>query len=153
MRSIAAAVALALAFSLPAAAEGKKYGKGVGTAPEVKLVELAAHPEKYVGKAVRVEGRINDVCPMKGCWMDLVSDDKTQTIRVKVNDGEMVFPVDAKGNIATAEGVFTKVEMTKDQAVAHAKHLAEEKGQTWDPGSADVPTVYYQLKGTGVVIN
>ena len=151
MRSVAAAIALALVFTLPAAAEEKTYGKGVGTAQEVKMSELVAHPDKYVGKKVRVEGTIDDVCPMKGCWMDLASG--ADKVRIKVNDGEMVFPVEAKGSQASAEGIFTKVEMTKDQAVAHAKHLAEEKGQGFDAATAkEVPTVVYQIKGTGAVI-
>ena len=154
MRSvaIAATLALALAVSFPAAAEEKTYGKGVGTAQEVKMSELVAHPDKYVGKKVRVEGTIVDVCPMKGCWMDLASEGNDK-VRIKVNDGEMVFPVEAKGSQASAEGIFTKVEMTKDQAVANAKHLKEEKGEAFDAGSAkDIPTVIYQIKGTGAVI-
>jgi hypothetical protein len=90
---------------------------------------------------------------MKGCWMDLVSDDKEHKIRVKVNDGEMVFPVEAKGSEAIAEGVVTKITMTKDEAVGYAKHLAEEKGQEFDVATAkDIPTVIYQIKGTGAVI-
>jgi len=153
--AFAAACALALAVTMPAVAQedGKIYGKGLTDATEVKLVELVAHPDKYVGKTVRVAGTITDVCPMKGCWMDLTADSKSDTVRIKVDDGVMVFPKEAKGSQAIAEGVFTKVEMTKDQAMAHAKHLADERGDKMDAATAgDVPTVIYQIKGTGVVI-
>ena len=65
----------------------------------------------------------------------------------------MVFPVDAKGKEAVAEGVFTKIEMTPEQARAHAKHLAEEKGLAIDAANVqDAPTVLYQIAGTGAVI-
>ena len=75
MKLLACAAAIAVAASLNIAAdEGKTYGKGVGKAEEVKIAELIAHPDKYVGKAVRVEGVIVDVCTKAGCWMDLATD-------------------------------------------------------------------------------
>jgi len=154
MRLVALAASIAIAASLTVSAdEGKTYGKGVGKAEEVKLANLMEHPEKYVGKTVRVEGTIVDVCPMKGCWMDLAGDGKSDKIRIKVDDGVMVFPVEAKGSHAVAEGVFTKIEMTKEEARALAKHYAEERGAALDANKvADVPTVIYQIKGTGAVI-
>ncbi len=40
------------------------------------------------------------------------------------------------------------------EARAHAKHLAEEKGQALDAASVpDAPTFVYQIAGTGAVIN
>ena len=45
------------------------------------------------------------------------------------------------------------MEIAKDQAQEHAKHLAEEKGEKFDPeNTKDLPTVIYQIKGTGAVI-
>jgi cytochrome c-type biogenesis protein CcmE len=158
MRRFAAAAAtvcvLVAAVSVSAlAAEGKVYGKGVNASEVVAISDLLANPDKYAGKTVRVEGLITDVCPKRGCWMDLASDKEFQTVRIKVDDGEIVFPLDAKGKQAVAEGVFTKTEITKDQALEHAKHLAEEKGEKFDPETAkDLPTVVYQIKGTGAVI-
>ena len=153
MKIGAAVVTIALALSTAYAADGKTIGKGVGNAEQVKLGELAAHPDKYVGKTVRVEGVVVDVCAMRGCWMDLANETKSETIRIKVNDGVMVFPMEAKGSVAVAEGVFTKIEMTPKQALAHAEHLAEEKGEKLDPAKAkDLPTVLYQIAGTGAVI-
>jgi hypothetical protein len=154
MRFVPAAAALALALSLPAAAgEPKTYGEGVGHATAVKVAELVAHPEKYVGQSVRVEGVIVDVCAMRGCWMDLAGETKAEKVRIKVNDGVMVFPKEAKGSQAVAEGVFTKIDMKPEDALAYAKHLAEERGETFDPAAAkSVPTVLYQIRGTGAVI-
>ena len=39
-----------------------------------------------------------------------VADEQGRKIRIKVNDGEIVFPKDGAGRIATAEGVFTKLD-------------------------------------------
>jgi hypothetical protein len=152
MRFAALIVALVMIVAPAAAAEaGKTYGKGVAGTEFIKVGELVDHPDKYVGKTVRVEGIVVDVCEMKGCWMDIKSDGGK--VRIKVNDGVMVFPVDAKGKEAVAEGVFTKIEMTPEQARAHAKHLAEEKGQAIDAANVqEAPTVLYQIAGTGAVI-
>jgi len=154
MRFALVAAAVVIALSLPAAAgEGKTYGEGVGRATAVKVADLVAHPEKYVGRSVRVEGVIIDVCEMRGCWMDLAGETKSEKVRIKVDDGVMVFPKEAKGSQAVAEGVFTKIDMKPDDALAYAKHLAEERGERFDSAAAkNVPTVLYQIRGTGAVI-
>lgn len=157
MRRFAAiAVIAVLAATLSAvtpAAEGTVYGQGVAAGDVVAVSELIANPAAYVGKTVRVEGLITEVCPKRGCWMNLAGDKEFQTVRIKVDDGVIVFPLDAKGKHAVAEGVFTKMEITPEQAIEHAKHLAEEKGETFDPAKAkDLPTVVYQIQGTGAVI-
>jgi len=151
----AAILVTALLLVLPAArsGEGTVYGEGVGKAQPVKVSELLTRPDDFVGKHVRVGGLITDVCPKRGCWMEIASDREFETIRFKVEDGVIVIPMDAKGKHAEAEGVFTKTEITKEQALARAKHMAEEKGETFDAEKArDLPTVIYQLQGSGAVI-
>ena len=81
---------------------------------------------------VKVEGLINEVCPMRGCWLELKSADGLQKIRVKVTDGDIVFPLSAKGKNILAEGVFSILELNKEQALNWKKHLAEEKGRSLD---------------------
>jgi len=54
---------------------------------------LLAKPADYVGKTVQVKGKITEVCQMMGCWI-YVADAQGNKIRVKVNDGEIVFPKD-----------------------------------------------------------
>lgn len=154
MRRFAVIAVLVASLSAVApAAEGTVYGRGVAAGDVVAVSELVSNPAPYVGKTVRVEGLVTDVCPKRGCWMNLAGDRELQTIRIKVDDGVIVFPMDAKGKHATAEGVFTKMEITPEQAVEQAKHLAEEKGETFDPAKAkDLPTVIYQIQGTGAVI-
>jgi hypothetical protein len=73
-------------------------------------------------------------------------------IRIKVNDGEIVFPKDAIGKMAIAEGKLSKMELTKDQATAEAKHEAEEQGRKFDPKKVKGGSVTYQIDGTGAVI-
>jgi hypothetical protein len=116
----------------------------------VSIGELLGNPEAYVGKTVQVRGAITDVCPKAGCWVDI--EDADNRIRFKVNDGEIVFPLEAKGRRIVAEGVLTRIEMTREQAVGYARHLAEEKNEPFDPKSVTGPMKIYQIQGSGAVM-
>ena len=154
MKTLRNASSLALAAALLAVpAFSATYGKGVSGAAPVKVSELVASPDKYVGKVVKVEGVVTEVCAKRGCWMTIAGDKEFQTIRFKVDDGVIVIPMDAKGKKAVAEGTFSKTEMSKEQALEYQKHLAEENKKPFDPKSVTGPTTLYSLKGTGAVVN
>jgi len=70
-----------------------------------------------------------------GCWMTIVDPVGERTIRVKVNDGEIVFPKSAVGKLAIVEGKLIRLELTREQATAQARHEAEEQGRKFDPKS------------------
>lgn len=145
-------IAIAIAPST-VTAEGTTYGQGLSGTEVVKISELLDNPDGYVGQTVRVEGLVTDVCPKRGCWIEIASDREFETLRLKVDDGVIVFPLDAKGKRTVAEGVFTKIELTPEQALQHARHLAEERGEAFDPSAAgELPTVMYQIQGKGAVI-
>lgn len=149
-KTLATLVLLALAASPALAAT--KYGKPLSDAAAVKLSELMAKPDAYVGKVVKVEGLVTEVCPKRGCWINVAGDKEFQTIRVKVEDGVIVFPLTDKGKKVVAEGTFRKMELTKEQAIERAKHEAEEKGTTFDPATLTGPLTVYQIQGTGAVV-
>ncbi len=88
---------------------------------------------------------------MMGCWLDLTNSDG-QKVRVKVQDGEIVFPKDASGKTVVAEGVFNKLGLTREQAVARAEEEAKETGRKFDPASIKSGMTIYQIQGTGAVI-
>jgi len=146
-------VAFALRASAGTAADsGKLYGKQLTVTDTVKISEVLANPGNYVGKTVRVEGTVTGVCEKRGCWMSLASDKELEELRIKVEDGVMVFPISAKGKRAIAEGVLEKIDMTMEQTVAYAKHEAEERNKTFDPAAIKEPLVYYQVRAEGAVI-
>jgi len=149
--TLAVLVLILVALALPAAAA--TFGKPLSDAKTVKVSELLAKPDDYVGKTVKVEGIITDVCEKRGCWMMIAGDQEFQAIRFKVEDGVIVIPMEAKGKKAVAEGTFRKIELTKEQAIAQAKHHAEEQGLEFDPASVKGPGVMFQLDGTGAVID
>lgn len=144
-------VSLLLLASLAFAAE-VKLGKPLTLAAPVSIAELNTNPAEHLGKMVQVKGRITEVCQQMGCWMQLVDPNTKQSIRIKVKDGEIAFPKDAAGKTALAEGKLEKLELTKEQAVARAKHEAEEQGRKFNPSSVKGPVTIYQIQGTGAVI-
>jgi cytochrome c-type biogenesis protein CcmE len=151
LRAPLAVLALVAIAAAPAFA-ATKYGKGVSEATPVKLSELMAKPDDYVGKVVKVEGLITEVCAKRGCWINVAGDKEFQTIRIKVEDGVIVFPMTDKGKKVVAEGTFKKMELTKEQAIAKAKHECEEKGTKFDPASVTGPSTVYQIMGVGAVV-
>jgi hypothetical protein len=138
----------------PAAAqpEGKVYGAGVSEVEVVQVSALLADVDRWVGKKVRVEGMVTDVCPMRGCWFELAGDKVGTSLRFKVRDGVMVFPLSAKGQIAAAEGVVRKIPLDLDASRRYMAHQAEEKGEAFDPQSVKEPITIVRLDGTGAVL-
>jgi hypothetical protein len=142
--------AVLVAAGLLCAAE-VKLGKPLTANAPIPLATLIAHADDYTGKTVQVQGKVTAVCQMMGCWMELTND-SGQHVRIKVEDGVIVFPKDAPGKVAIAEGKFTKTELTREQAVAQAKEDAEENGRKFDPAKVKSGMTLYQIEGTGAVI-
>jgi len=148
-------IVLVLFFSIGtilAQTEEANLGAEITLAEKTKISDILADPEAYLDQTVLVEGEILDVCPMMGCWMELKSDDGEGMIKVKVKDGEIVFPVEAKGSTALVEGKVYKIELTQENAIEHFEHVAEEKGEMFDPTTITGPMTIYQIKGFGAVI-
>ena len=112
---------------------------------------MLAKPARFVGQSVQVRGKVTEVCQKMGCWM-MLSDGKSALIRIKVKDGDLVFPKEVAGKMAVAEGAFEELKLTREQATARAKHEAEENGRKFDPASVKGPVTIYQIQGVGAVI-
>lgn len=136
-----------------AQSEETKLGNEITLTETTKISEILADPESYLDKTVLIEGEILDVCPMMGCWMEVKSDDGEGTIKVKVKDGEIVFPMEAIGSKAVVEGTVYKIELTHEKAIDHFEHIAEEKGEQFDPSTITGPMTIYQIKGLGAQIH
>ncbi len=148
MRSLLAFVAL----SGVACAAALTLGKPLTLNEPMSLQKLMAAKEQYLGKTVQVKGTVTDVCRHMGCWMELVESSTGARVRIKVEDGVIVFPKDSVGKTAIAEGVFSKLEMTREQAVAKAQHEAEANKRKFNPATIKGPVTVYQIQGTGAVV-
>lgn len=144
-------LSLALGLTLSASAS-QPLGKPLALKERTPIAELASKPEKYLDRMVQVRGKVVEVCEKMGCWMNLVDPETNARVRIKVKDGEIVFPKEAIGKMAVAEGRFVKIELTREQAIERAKHEAEENNKPFDPASITGPVTIYQIQGTGAVI-
>ncbi len=127
----------------------EKYGAALSLHDESKVSAILAEPENYLGKKILIEGEVLEVCAKAGCWLEIAGDQAKQKIKVKVNDGEIVFPMTAKGKTAKVEGEVYKIALSAEEALGYQKHLAEEKGVAFDSTSVTGPMTIYQIKGLG----
>ncbi len=145
-------VAVLATIAAPLAAETDQYGEPVSDATTIRISDLLADPERYIDQKVKVEGLVEDICPMKGCWIDILDRQSKETVRFKVEDDVIVFPAEAKGSQVVAEGIMRKHEMSKEQAINWLRHLAEEKGETFDDSTVTGPMDFYQIEGLGAQV-
>ena len=119
------------------------------------ISSLIDNPNQFLDKQIVTEGKIVDVCPMKGCWIEIKDSDSGQIIRVKVQDDVIIFPEDSKEKKVIVNGVFTKIEFTEDQAIKWKIHLAEEKGLKLEESDVTLDSsdlIEYRIKGLGAKI-
>lgn len=131
---------------------GQVYGAGVENIESVSISAIAADPEAYNGKTVRVEGMVTDVCAKRGCWIELAGGASGAKARFKVADGEMVFPMSAKGRSAVAQGRVVTETLSLEDARALEAHFAKEAGREFDPESVTEGRTVFRIQGTGAVI-
>ncbi len=154
MRKTYTTVYLLLAFSVVfcMAAEEIKFGDPIELKESLKISKVLESPGDYLETLIRVEGTIVGVCAHMGCWREIAGDEPFTKIRIKVNDGDMVFPLTAKGQHAVIEGELVALDLSQEQAAMMKKAECEEKGEHFDPDSVTEGITVYQIKPRGVVI-
>ena len=152
MRFLLPSILLAAVACRPAEAPGTVYGEQPTLTDTTLISTILAAPESYLGQRVLVAGTVVEVCEKRGCWLQLGSDREFETMRVKVEDGVIVFPMTARGHQAVVEGVMEKVVLSADEAREQARMHAEEQGLPFDSTATFEPTTTYQLRGIGARI-
>ena len=143
---------LALSFSSVVAAKDINFGTEVDASKVMKISALMEKPQDYLSSPVTIKGTIVSVCQKRGCWMTIASDKRFQNLRIKVKDGDMVFPLSAKGSEAIATGHLKELKYSLKQTRQVLAHRAKEAGEKFDPASVTEPMTMYQLVPTGVSI-
>jgi hypothetical protein len=90
--------------------DGTSYGEPITLTEVTPISTIADRAADMVGERVLVSGTVEAVCEMMGCWMQLSSDREHEHVRVKVDDGVIVFPPSAKGRTALVEGLVEAVQ-------------------------------------------
>ena len=95
-------------------------------------------PDSYVGKQIRLEGKVKDVCQKMGCWM-VVSDGES-SIRVTTKAHKILVAKDGAGSKCHIEGEV--ISRTKDpERTAHFESEST-KGAPIPEKEAKGDTVY-----------
>ena len=131
------------------------YGYEITLQEKNQIGQLLDMPHTYLGQDVLVSGEITEVCPMRGCWIDVQDLDTGSHIRVKVTDGKIVFPLSAKGKYVDVQGKFTKLVFSEEQATKWKIHLAKEKGIALNPEDINIipeDLIEYRINGIGANI-
>ncbi|NKF49132.1 DUF4920 domain-containing protein [Shewanella sp. WXL01] len=152
LRLTVAASMLCGALIAPMSALATDFGSGVNQDLLVPVSTLMADPESYLENPVTIEGTIVGVCEHRGCWMTIASDKRFESLRIKVKDGEMVFPLTARGKKALATGKLQALRYNLEQTKEIKAYYAKEAGEEFDPASVTEPMTMYQLVPTGVSI-
>lgn len=142
----------AIAESERLAAENPEglYGADLSLEESTSIDALLANAASLEGQRVQVKATIKESCPKRGCWVNLEQDGKE--IKVKVTDGDIVFPKSSVGTMVTVEGVVEKMDMDLEQTRKHLAHEAEETGREFDPESVTEPMVMWRIKGDAAKI-
>src|SRR5688572_10151530 len=112
----------------PAAASSKaeviKRGEPLGDSPQVAFADVLKEPSKFAGKTVRIEGLVERVCKMEGCWMQIKpSADSEASVRVTF-DHKFSVPKDADKMNFRAEGTVGVKTLSKEEV----DHLVKDDG-------------------------
>jgi hypothetical protein len=145
MRLPAALLLACLTSVSLAAAADTTLGSGVTLETATPIADVIAKPASFAGQTVRVEGVVTAVCEHAGCWMTLApagaAGEHPATLRLKVDDGVIVFPVSARGRTAVAQGVVARVGGDDHHAADHAGGAGASAAKT-----------SYQLEVTGAIL-
>ena len=140
-------------FTLSAlAGDGKKYGKDLTVKEKTAIADILKNPQKFEGKRILIEGEIEEVCQMMGCWIKIKDTTSTEAMQFKVQDGVIEFPKEVKGKKVKAEGVVSVKITSKEDLIKQGEHEAQEQGKKFDPASITGPKTVIRIEGEGAVI-
>lgn len=150
--TIMALIFVNLSFAIDGETKTNTLGKTITLTKVTPISQILESPLEFLGDTVLVSGTVIDVCKKRGCWMEIASDSAFQSIKVKVKDGVIVFPMSAKGSNALVEGVVEQLVFTKEEVIKMEKHHAEEQGTEFDPSTITEGKTIFRIHGIGAVM-
>jgi len=124
----------------------RTFGKPLSIKKAVSLQEALQQPARYQNQKVLLEGKISDVCQMKGCWLML--SDGERAIRIKFENYSFFVPKDSRGKKVRAEGRLIQETLSEEMA----RHYAAEQSTKSDPSEIKGPQRVVTFEAAGVAI-
>lgn len=116
---------LALPLGVLAQTAAGRYGKPITEQGAIPATQLAGALGDKETMPAKVEGTVESVCKVKGCWMK-VNTGNGQTMRVTFKDYGFFVPKDIVGKTVVVEGTAE----TTTTPVARLRHYAEDAGKS-----------------------
>lgn len=107
------------------------YGESISDQDAIAASKVLSSPDEYLGKTVKVEGEVSEVCKSMGCWLTFQHEGQELTVNMK----DHAFSVDkgSKGYWCEAEGEVVK-QGELLSLTAHAVRMKKAEA-----GEADAP--------------
>lgn len=105
------------------ASDGTSFGSQFTLKENTKFSEIAATPEKFLGKEVLTTAKIEKVCQAKACWMEV--SDAGKSMRVVFKNYSFFVKKDLAPNTVSLQGTLQE----KTLSVAEQKHLLKDEGK------------------------
>lgn len=116
---------VAASFGAFAQTDVSYHGKKITSAGAIPAAELTTKMADKTEMPAKVEGTVESVCKVKGCWMKVKTGDG-QTMRVTFKDYGFFVPKDIVGKTVVVEGTAE----TTTTPVADLRHFAEDAGKS-----------------------
>jgi hypothetical protein len=124
------------------------FGDKISPDGAIKAEQVKAALGKHDSLAMKVEGKVVDVCQRKGCWMEIKLGD-AETMRVTFKDYGFFVPKNTGGKTVIVEGYAYNDTTT----VAELRHYASDGGKTQDEiNKITEPEVAVTFEAKGVII-
>ncbi|GAB4026519.1 DUF4920 domain-containing protein [Spirosoma koreense] len=120
-----ASLLVAASFGAFAQSEISYHGKKITETGAIPATQLATKMGEKSEMPAKVEGTVESVCKVKGCWMK-VKTGEGQTMRVTFKDYGFFVPKDIVGKTVVVEGLAE----TSTTPVADLRHYAQDAGKS-----------------------
>ena len=127
---------------------GDMYGDNVTIQGAIKGKKLVANLKDGAAIDTKVEGKVLEVCPKKGCWVKLQLDDNS-TATIKMKGYGFFVPTALEGKRVVVEG---KAEKTTT-SVKELKHFAEDAKKSQEEIDAiKEPKKEIKILASGIIV-
>lgn len=124
------------------------YGAEITPEAALPAEALVAELDMYVGRQVKVESEIVEVCQHKGCWLTLDTGlgvpIRVDVPRTDAGAYEFVVPTDIGRRRAIVSGMLIRKALSEEERT----HLQEES----ESGTAIPPTPQLHITATGILV-
>jgi hypothetical protein len=130
--------------------DARAFGAKVKAKGAITYDQMLANMSDKKEMPAKIEGKVEGVCQVKGCWMNIVSDQPNQPkMMVKFKDYGFFVPKDLSGHKVVIEGVATR----SVTSVEELRHYAEDAGKSAaEIAAITKPKEELKFLATGVIV-